>query len=178
MTEAQRRLSDAVTLLATGIDLVGAGRGVRSFDGMLEELIEGARQKIQIAAYRFDPDFLRYFDLLEKRAEEGVEVVIVCDALERNEASVRQRIERLSPRINMFDYSARRRDRFEILHTKVMVVDGRHAIVGSANFGFGGLVTNVELGVYLTGATPWKLADMLDHLASVCRRNGAGFAGD
>lgn len=159
--------TDAVTVLATGPDFVVAGQDVRSFDRKIEDLILHAEKKIQIAAYRFDRDFERYLNLLEERAAAGVEVVIICDALNRNDEAIRLPISQLSARISVLQYCDHRRSE-ELLHAKVMVVDSEHAVVGSANFGFGGLVRNLELGVYIRGRTPWQLARMLDELAAVC----------
>jgi phosphatidylserine/phosphatidylglycerophosphate/cardiolipin synthase-like enzyme len=50
------------------------------------------------------------------------------------------------------------------LHAKVTVVDRREALVGSANFTFHGMESNLELGLRVRGPQAAAIAERFDHL--------------
>jgi phosphatidylserine/phosphatidylglycerophosphate/cardiolipin synthase-like enzyme len=53
----------------------------------------------------------------------------------------------------------------KILHAKVIVVDREKAVVGSANFSYGGMASHYEVGVYVDGDEAETLAKMIESVA-------------
>ena len=54
----------------------------------------------------------------------------------------------------------------KMLHAKVIVRDRDVAVVGSANFSWGGMASHYEVGVYLDGDEAETLADMINAVVS------------
>ncbi len=155
-----------VQIVGTGPDFVG--QGVRSVEPVLEELIRGSRQEIHLAAYLFTPEATGLIDLLSAAANRGVKQTIVVNRLSTQDSEVRSRLTKLvmnSSDVNLRDYSPKKSQ----LHAKVLVADRSRALIGSANFTWGGMVSNYELGLYVEGELCWKLAHLIDILASKSR---------
>lgn len=53
----------------------------------------------------------------------------------------------------------------QILHAKVVVVDRKKAILGSANFSWGGMAAHYEIGIFLEGDEAWTLSKLVDNVA-------------
>ena len=60
------------------------------------------------------------------------------------------------------------------LHAKVIVVDRKGAVIGSANFSWGGMVANYEVGVLIDGYEAWKMAKLIDELLVNAQREISG----
>jgi cardiolipin synthase len=149
-----------VQFLATGPKLLKAG--VRAIEPVIEELIQQAECEIHIVAYMFTTQALHILDLLEKAAERGIKITIVINRLASQEEQVRARLEFLNHKfhyvrlVNFSDISGGQ------LHAKIVAVDRKRAVIGSANLSKGGMVTNYEIGVLIEGESVWKLAQLID----------------
>ena len=55
--------------------------------------------------------------------------------------------------------------REKTLHAKVVVIDREKAVLGSANFSWGGMSGNYEIGVLLEGREAWTLSKLVDDVA-------------
>jgi len=53
----------------------------------------------------------------------------------------------------------------QMLHAKVVVVDRKKAVLGSANFSWGGMASHYEIGVFLEGDEAWTLGKLVDDVA-------------
>jgi phosphatidylserine/phosphatidylglycerophosphate/cardiolipin synthase-like enzyme len=51
------------------------------------------------------------------------------------------------------------------VHGKVIVVDRKKAVIGSANFTWSGMYGNYEIGVMVYDRQDWKLAKVIDILS-------------
>lgn len=60
------------------------------------------------------------------------------------------------------------------LHAKVLVSDRKKALVGSANFSWGGMIANYEIGIMLEGDAAWKMAEIIDKFALIVLRGAPG----
>lgn len=149
------------SILATGERLVGAG--VRSFEPVMMELIEGAVSEVQIAAYRFDPSFVGVLELLLERGVRGVETTVVTRDIAGQHRRVQAALGKLARTQRVVEFPDREHS---LLHMKVLVADRREALLGSANFTMGGLVSNYELGVWLNGDEAWQISRLVDLLAA------------
>jgi len=158
MTDAQ--------IVVTGEELVG--RGHRGFEPVVQEMIEGARSEVQLVAFVFTPAAIGLLDMVGGLADRGVQVTIVVNRLEKLKPEVKTWLKEAprrwrSVKIGNFSSGGKRE-----LHAKLCVVDRKRAVVGSANFTWGGLVSNYEVGVELHGESAWKLAVLVDELLAMC----------
>jgi cardiolipin synthase len=159
-------------IVVTGPELLA--RGHRGVEPLVQELIETAKQEVQLVAYVLTPSAQRILDLLGDAAERGVRVSMIVNRLEDHEERVRRWLKEAGSRWKMFrvfDFSSP--DRRE-LHAKVCISDRRRAVVGSANFSWGGLVSNYEVGVELEGHAAWRLAEVVDELLQMAQPVSSG----
>lgn len=54
----------------------------------------------------------------------------------------------------------------KMLHAKVVVVDREKALLGSANFSWGGMSAHYEVGVFLEGTEAYTLSKLVDDVAN------------
>jgi len=152
----------ASRILVTGAELLNKGH--RGFEPVVQDLVQNARSEIQLAAYVLTSSTTELLNLLGVAASRGVSVSIVVNRLSRQHPTVRRWLEGAPSRWRGFivgDFA--HNDRRE-LHAKVCVTDRSRAVVGSANFTWGGLVSNYEIGVEVEGVLAWKLGALVDEL--------------
>jgi cardiolipin synthase len=153
-----------VEILATGQELIS--RGVRGFEPAMEEAVKGAEREIQVVAYLITRQAMKLVDLLESAAERGIRVTVIVNRLDSQDRPVVARLKAISLRyghfriLNFTDRKGRQ------LHAKIVIVDRRMALVGSANFSWGGMFSNYEIGLCIRGRPAWKLATVVDDLAA------------
>ena len=116
----------------------------------IESLILEASSEIQILAYVFTASALPILDLLEKQASKGLAITIVVNHLGSQRPVIVSKFDKLSKfqKVKIIDFVDERKRQ---LHAKVLIVDRMKALVGSANFTWGGMFTNYEVGVKLGG---------------------------
>lgn len=149
-----------VSLLGTGEAVVGGE--IRSFDSVIRELLGLSIKEVQIAAYGFDRSFGPVLEELYRRTSLGGGIMkVITRPPESHDRGVRTILERLR-RQGILIYPPPGCN--ELVHAKVLVVNRQHAIIGSANFTYGGLTANHELGVWLKGSEAWELARALDRI--------------
>ena len=144
-------------IIATGPEFTG--RGIRSFESVLEEIVKNAQKEIQIASYTISPSAIHVLELLKNQAEKGVKVSLIVNDTQSVDSTVKNFFsfikERLFGVFSIYEfYPATGRN----LHAKVVVVDRNRAILGSANLSWGGFISNCELGIFIEGEIAWKLS--------------------
>jgi len=151
-----------IQILATGPEFVK--RGLRGTQPVIEQLIKNADRFIHILAYKFGPD-INMWNLLEDRLERGVKVTIVASKNEQ----IKPVLEKLESFEQKFKENFLMAD-FQnaeggLLHAKVIVVDRKKAVIGSANFSKGGMKNHYELGVLINDEShAWELANLIEIL--------------
>jgi len=156
-----------IEILATGPELLK--KGIRGIEPVMEELIADAVSEVQILVYVFTPQAIHVLNLIRKAAERGVRVTMVVNSLESQHEEIRRELGLLASRyphmkIISFMGSGNRQ-----LHAKIIVADRKKAVVGSANFSWGGMYANYEVGLLVEGEIAWKLADIVDSLSQVSK---------
>ena len=145
-------------ILATGPDLVKIG--LRGIEPVIEEIIMEANQEIQLLVYVFTPKAIHLLKLLEHSLERGIDVTIVINSLSKQNETIKTELNLLKSKydhlkiINLFEAEN------HYLHAKLVVVDRKKAVVGSANFTWGGMYGNYEVGLLVEGEQVWKLAEI------------------
>jgi len=152
-------------LLATGEVLVG--NGVRSFDSAIREVLALPLREIQIASYGFDRSFGPVLEgLFSRISRTGARMIVITRPSKEHEPGVRQTLAILEKEGVLVPAPP---GCGGLLHTKALVVNRIHAILGSANFTYGGLTANHEIGVWLTGKEAWEVAKAVDRLEDYLR---------
>lgn len=152
-----------IQILATGSKFIG--EGVRGTGQVIEELIRQAKNEIQIMAYLFTESG-KIIPLLEKSLQKGIKVTIVINDLGKQDAEIKKKISILGKEFSNLKVVNFLKEGGEQLHAKVVVVDRKKAVVGSANFSWSGLTRNYEVGVLLSGEAAWKLGKLVDDLTT------------
>jgi cardiolipin synthase len=154
-----------VEILGTGPQLVS--RGLRGIEPVIEEIITDATSEIQILAYLFTPQAIRLLDLLGEAAEKGVRITIVVNSLNSQHVAIANKLKFLASRYQHFKLVDFRGQENRQLHAKLVIADRSRAVVASANFTWGGLYANYEVGLLVEGDIAWKLAQIVDALATL-----------
>lgn len=151
-------------ILATGQELIS--KGVRGFEPVMEETVKSAQKEIQVVAYLITKQGLKLLDLLESAAERGIKVTVIVNRLNGQDVLVTERLARASSRYGYFKVLNFTDKKGRQLHAKIVIVDRRKALVGSANFSWGGMFSNYEIGLFIQGRPAWKLATVVDNLGA------------
>lgn len=156
--------SPAITILATGDRFVG--HGIRAIEPVLWEMIGSAQSELHMAVYRFDPEASVILDLVERALQSGVRLLLITNDLHSQADVISSRLEAFAVNYSharIIDFAA---SAGGFLHAKAIVADRAKAIVGSANLTAGGLGTNHEIAILVEGESAWRIASLIDLLAS------------
>jgi len=157
-----------VSILATGRFLVG--EGVRSIQSTLEELINSAEREIVIAAYTISGGLKEFFNLLEKSAEKGVRITVIINRFSsqpRRVVRYLKKLERDFEHVQIIDFAD---PSGGDLHMKVIVVDRKIALLGSANLTWKGLVENHEMDILVEGSIVESMCKLLENIENAYKR--------
>jgi phosphatidylserine/phosphatidylglycerophosphate/cardiolipin synthase-like enzyme len=153
-----------IEILGTGPQLLS--KGLRGIEPVIEEIITDAVSEIQILAYLFTPQAVHLLDLLRKAAEKGVQITIVVNSLNSQHVTITNELKSLASRYPHFKLVDFRGQEDRQLHAKLVIADRKKAVVASANLTWGGLYANYEVGLLVEGDVAWKLAGIVDLLAT------------
>ena len=154
---------DAVEFVAT----LPAGTAVsaRGTEPVVAEMITGARNEVIALGYEISDE--RVITLLHEASRRGVGLWVCCDrgrgCAQRIASEWPTSLER--PRF-FYDRQREEAGPFASMHSKVLVVDGRDALVTSANFTHHGLNENVEIGVRIQGTHAQTLRSCVREMVS------------
>jgi cardiolipin synthase len=173
-TGLAQALREAISLVAERVDNVslavtGAGwlgGGVPAVERVLAELVGSAQQEIMLTAYSITPGSDRIWLEFHRALATGIRVVVVIDRLGEQHEDTRSMLHRLvqtyPDAFSLYDFAGE--DEGTGLHAKVLVVDRRVALVGSANLSLRGMVTAHEMATIVRGPTADRIAQRLDAL--------------
>jgi len=139
-----------IDILATGNLLVG--KGIRSIETVTMELMKEAKKEVRIATFSLGPGSKDIIKIIDDTLSRGVTIFLVINHMEeqpKNIVSELNKLKKQYPHFKLFDFN----QEGERLHAKVMVFDGKKAIIGSANLTWRAMVKNHEMGVLIEGDT-------------------------
>lgn len=153
----------------TKVEILGTGaqfmkQGVRGIEPVIEEIIMQASKEIQILAYIFTSKALHILKQVEQAAKKGIRITIIVNDLQSQDKVIRSRLENMEdnfPHVHVIDFAENTERQ---LHAKIVVVDRQIAVIGSANFSWGGMYSNYEIGLLVEGEPAWKIAQLVDSL--------------
>src|SRR5712692_2726956 len=89
-SEAQSLKNDTVRLAATGTAWMG--RGVRSVNSLIEEMLDAADSEVTVVAYLIGKGAMGFLDKLEDCLRRGIRVGMVINKYIEQPATIRYRI--------------------------------------------------------------------------------------
>jgi len=163
-----------VTVVVTG--LAWMGRGIRSIDSTIEEMLTNASDEIQVAAYMITKGAEGFIKLMSHCLSRGVRVTFIVNRFRNQPKEIQHVIVQLArqfPHFNLLEFDPK--DENEDLHAKLMVVDRSKALVGSPNLSWKGLIFNHELAVIVEGPAAARIGNLIDILAKDSRSRAVKF---
>jgi phosphatidylserine/phosphatidylglycerophosphate/cardiolipin synthase-like enzyme len=137
---------DKTHMVWSGPEVAGI-RG-RNTQVLFEELIQEARYSILISIYSLSEYANKLIQLLKKKADQGVYVEVFVDDYEGKTKLLSPLMNARNNKLSIYDYVGAT-NHTQVLHAKVITVDGEKSVVTSANLSFNGMDGNLELGVLL-----------------------------
>lgn len=162
---SRERARQRVEVVWTGPD--SAVRTGRLTSAAVVDLVEGAREEVLLASYatHTEPSVAA---ALRTAAKRGVRVTLLLERAEDNADYRASGPAFPGLRARRLSWPAARRSKGASMHAKVIVVDRRRALVGSANVTDFAMTRNLECGVFIDGgAAP---AAIHEHIVSLLER--------
>jgi phosphatidylserine/phosphatidylglycerophosphate/cardiolipin synthase-like enzyme len=141
------------------------GHGLRAIGPVVEELVARAEQEIKILAYVFTTSAMPLLERVEDALARGVRVTVVVNRLDAQPQNIIATLKGLAGRYAHATIRSFESADGSQLHAKVVLVDRQRAVIGSANFTWGGMVNNHEIGVLIEGDGAWELSNFVDRMA-------------
>ncbi len=142
-------LSESIRAREPQMELCWTGEpleGIRMMEPALYDLILDAEKEIIIVGYVFNINAGRLAELLDRKSEEGVKIILILNRLEDDENLMEWARGRKHP-LELYSKKKDIHDPLSSLHMKCIVVDSKKAFVGSTNLSFHGLKKNIEIGI-------------------------------
>ena len=151
-----------VQILATGAEFLK--EGIRGTGPVIEEIIKNSEREIQIMAYVISLHASKFLDHLEDALKREIKITIILNRLDEQDEKIKRKIKKMKrqyPKLKVIDFTD---PSGGDLHAKVIVIDRKKAVIGSANFSWHGMSHNYEVGVQLEGDSAWKLGKVIDEM--------------
>ncbi len=153
-----------VRVVVSGSTWMGSGLG--SIESALYRLFEQANDEVTIVAYAISSAAAMLFEQLITVLQRGIRVRLLINRFARQPASVQKQCRDLQRRfpslVQVLSFTPQNDE--ADLHAKIVLVDRKHVLVGSANLSLRGLMDNHELGVVIEGAGAADIARAVDLL--------------
>lgn len=165
---------DNTRVLVTGRLWMGTD-GTRAIGPALIEMIKKAKQEVMIVAYRLTVAHEELGHSLESALARGCIVTIVLDRSGAPVAAEDSFLNRLLKNYHnwvVWDFHETSGSQNVALHAKLVIVDRRTALIGSANFSRNGLVENHELALSVAGKTARSLCTAVESLIQQATKAG------
>jgi phosphatidylserine/phosphatidylglycerophosphate/cardiolipin synthase-like enzyme len=140
-------------------------KGLRGVLPVMQELVGAARRELHLLAYVVTRSALPLIEQIDTALSRGIRATIVVNVIPGQAIELLDELSELGARYPHAAVRFFQADDGSQLHAKVLVCDRERAVLGSANYTWGGLVTNHEVGVLLDGRPAWELARLTDRLA-------------
>jgi phosphatidylserine/phosphatidylglycerophosphate/cardiolipin synthase-like enzyme len=151
----------------TVVPVVTSPRSARArrVNVVVDELLREARDEIVIVGYELSET--RTMARLAERASLGVRVELLVDRVQTSTDALRAAWPRGAGDAHLYSSAIGEHGRPVRLHAKLLIVDVRRALVGSANFTRSGMRSNIEIGVLLEGSA---VATLRSYAGDLIRR--------
>jgi phosphatidylserine/phosphatidylglycerophosphate/cardiolipin synthase-like enzyme len=161
---AERARSKMSTVEVARTGPAGGAFDLRTTGTVSREIIQGAARKLLVVGYSVTSSpndaglAAQTLAAIRRAAERGVVVTAVLHRDPKNLEALLASWPSALPLPSVYTWPESPEDSMAKLHAKVIVADGRDALVTSANLTYHGYEANIELGVRVTG-DPARLVD-------------------
>src|SRR2546422_926970 len=139
------------------------GHGTRSIWSLLRDSFARAEREIIIAAYSLSEASPEFFDLLEGCLIKGIRVLLIINRFANQPKNAKNNLLVLQKKYKKIfiikDFNPQ--DHREDLHAKLIVIDHKIALVGSANPTWKGMIINHELMVRIRGKHASEIGNLV-----------------
>ena len=153
-----------IRVVVSGDSWMGGGFG--SIESALRDLLHGADDEVIIIAYAISSATQTLFQQFKKLLERGTRLRMLINRYEEQHESVKAGLSKLQKQFpglfQLFSFIPSHAE--ADLHAKIILVDRKYALVGSANLSLRGLMDNHELGLVVEGDTVADLTRAIDLL--------------
>lgn len=142
------------------------GRGFGSIESAMYDTFRLATDEVVLTAYAINIDAQSFFSELQVLLERGIKIRMLVNRYNTQPERVRKRLESLRENfpLQLQLLSFVRQCEETDLHAKVMIIDRRYAIVGSADLSQYGFMDNYELALLLEGLVVADIVRAVDRL--------------
>ena len=155
---------ESIRVVVSGSAWMGSGLG--SIESALYRLFAQANDEVIVVAYAISSATTMLFQQLAELLQRGIRVRLLINRFPSQPPGAQQHLRELyqhfSHLLQIISFTPRSDE--ADLHAKLVVVDRRYALVGSANLSLRGLMDNHELGVVIEGAGAAEIARAVDLL--------------
>ena len=157
----------------SGRHWIGEGE-LDAFD-LFRETLKSAKSSIRIAVFSLgwkSKELDSIFEILKNKIVTGVEVQLIINKFWSTADYGKKKLKELEhSNFTMLNYDPENEN--ENLHAKIIVVDSKKILVGSANISKGGLFSNHELVIKISGGDfASRINNLLDILAAEIYKRG------
>ena len=146
--------------------------GTPNYD-LIMSALGGATKNIRIATFSLgykSRELEKLFDVLQAKSSTGVPIQIIVNRLydkDKHSDYARGMLEKMGAGRNFTRINFEPADEKENLHAKIFCIDGKIALVGSANMSKSGMFANHEIMIKIAGEEfVAAINDLLDRLAA------------
>ena len=146
--------------------------GTPNYD-LIMSTLDGATRNIRIATFSLghkSTELEKLFGVLKTKSSTGVPVQIIVNRLydkDKHSAYARKMLEEMEVGRNFTRINFEPVDEKENLHAKIFCIDGKIALIGSANMSKSGMFSNHEIMIKIAGEEfVDAINDLLDRLAA------------
>lgn len=155
---------DRMSVVVSGSSWMGGGFG--SIESALRDLFALANDEVVIVAYAISGAAPALFQQIELLLERGVRVRMLINRYNEQHESVQTALSKLQARsgqlLRIFSFLPQYEE--ADLHAKIVLVDRRYALVGSANLSLRGLMDNHEIALRVEGSAVADITRAIDLL--------------
>ena len=149
----------------------------QSANNLLNRTLASAQNSIRISSYSLgnkSNELDTIFSILKEKTETGVTVQLILNKYWTTTKYVKRQLSNMHPS-NFYLINYQPKDGVENLHAKIIVVDSKKILIGSANISKSGLFSNHEVVLRIDGGEfATKINRLLDVLAESIRREAVG----
>jgi len=150
---------DRVDIVCTAPDRMGVP--VRTTYATAVEMIRGVRERVLVVGYVFTEGMAALAGELGAVSACGVDVRFIGNRLEEQRATIRRIWPQNAAPPRLFTRDRDSTNEMASLHAKLLICDGRNALVTSANFSRHGLHENIEIGVRFESGSVKRLEEFV-----------------
>jgi phosphatidylserine/phosphatidylglycerophosphate/cardiolipin synthase-like enzyme len=153
-----------IRVVVSGSSWMGGGSG--SIESVIHDLFTRANDEVVIVAYAISGATPALFQQFTSLLQRGIRIRMLINRYDQQHISVQNELRQLQRQFpGLLQLSSFVPVHSQVdLHAKIIIVDRKYALIGSANLSMRGLMDNHELGLLLEGAAVSDIARTVELL--------------